>query len=327
MLREISIEVIRKCPNNCKHCSSMSSSNCTEIIDYNKFKEVVDGALTLGVETICFSGGEPFLHPDIVRMVRYVSSLDIKSYIYTSGISFDGGQHYISLPADILEAITGHVTKLIFNIEAASEETYDLIMGTTGCYSLMKDSARKAALLNIITEAHFVPMRLNIYEIEAVIKLCVDMGIKKISFLRLVSHGRAAMNSDDIGLSQYETENLRTQLELLKHRQDIQIRIGVPLSESESRSKCEAANGKLNIRYDGGVYPCEVFKNNRIQFKSGIRVPNIFFDDIVSIYNGSEYLNAVRMYIKCFSYNASCENCVGQYLIGTKERVGDTSGK
>ena len=39
MLKEISIEVIRKCPNRCLHCSSCSNENCSEIISFDKFKE------------------------------------------------------------------------------------------------------------------------------------------------------------------------------------------------------------------------------------------------------------------------------------------------
>ncbi|MEG1837638.1 MAG: radical SAM protein [Synergistaceae bacterium] len=327
MLKEISIEIIRKCPNNCQHCSSVSSRHCTEIIDFAKFKEVVDGVLELGAETICFSGGEPFLHPNIVEMIKYVCSKGLASYVYTSGIIFDAFENYISLTDKILTAISGCVTKLIFNIEAAKEETYDLIMGTQGCFPLMKLSALKATQYNISTEAHFVPMKLNVDQIEETINLCKNIGIGKISFLRLVSHGRAASNFNEITLSDDQTERLREILVHLKYESSVNIRIGVPLSEVEIETKCEAAKGKLNIKYDGGVYPCEVFKNNSIRFQTGIEVPNIFKQDIVSIYNKSRYLIAVRDYIKCFSCNANCENCVGQYLIETKEEVGANSGK
>ena len=64
MLKEISIEIIRKCPNNCLHCSSFSNKNCSEIIPYELFKKVVSGAKNLGLKTVCFSGGEPFLQAE-----------------------------------------------------------------------------------------------------------------------------------------------------------------------------------------------------------------------------------------------------------------------
>ena len=89
MLKEISIEIIRKCPNNCLHCSSFSNKNCSEIIPYELFKKVVSGAKNLGLKTVCFSGGEPFLHPDIIEMIEYVYDIGLDSYVYSSGIYMD----------------------------------------------------------------------------------------------------------------------------------------------------------------------------------------------------------------------------------------------
>ena len=57
MLKEISIEIIRKCPNKCLYCSSFSNENCSEMIPLEKFMEVIDGAQELGLKTVCFSGG------------------------------------------------------------------------------------------------------------------------------------------------------------------------------------------------------------------------------------------------------------------------------
>ncbi len=57
MLKEISIEIIRKCPNLCLHCSSESAINCEEIISYEKFISIINGTIDLGLQTVCFSGG------------------------------------------------------------------------------------------------------------------------------------------------------------------------------------------------------------------------------------------------------------------------------
>lgn len=81
MLKEISIEIIRKCPNRCMHCSSFSTENCSETIPFEVFKEIVEGAKKIGLKTVCFSGGEPFLHPDIVKMIDFVHKQGVNSYI------------------------------------------------------------------------------------------------------------------------------------------------------------------------------------------------------------------------------------------------------
>lgn len=82
---------------------------------------------------------------------------------------------------------------------------------------------------------------------------------------------------------------------------------------------CEAANGKLNIRYDGKVFPCEVFKNNKIPTLDDKILENIFDNNIENIYENSDYLKTVRELVKQFSCENNCENCLGQYLLKEKK--------
>lgn len=313
MLNEMSIEIIRKCPNNCIHCSSSSSDGCKEIIPFDIFQNVVDSAVNLRLKTLCFSGGEPFLHPDIIKMVEYVSNKKIQSYIYTSGISMNDHGERCAIPPNIISQIKHHVTKLIFNVEAASEKKYDQIMGTSNCFSLLKQSVATAVENGIICEAHFVPMKANVDEIEDTIRFCEDIGISKISFLRLVPHGRALVNEQQTLLTEDELDILKKKLFALQ--EDHSIRIGVPFSGNGSEVYCEAAVEKLNIKYDGYVYPCEVFKNTHINLSENSYPDNIFEKSIEEIYYESEYLNNIRQYIAGFCQYSNCENCAGQFYI------------
>lgn len=319
MLNEISVEIIRKCPNNCMHCSSMSNENCAEILEYEKFVSIVDDAFKLGAKTICLSGGEPFLHPRVIDMIIYLYKLNMNCYVYTSGIVFDSEMNRTSLSKDLLASIAGKVSKLIFNIEAATASTYDIIMGTNGCFELMQQSVLLANSLSIVTEAHFVPMKLNIGEIEKAVEFCKELGISKISFLRLVLHGRAQINESKIALSSEELLYIKSKFENMHDINDIDIRIGVPLSTESGCQKCEAANGKLNIKYDGKVFPCEVFKNNRISHcLKGTHAESIYDKSLKEIYENSSYLQLVRELSQEFSCGGHCETCVGQYLIANE---------
>lgn len=315
MLREVSIEIIRRCPNNCVHCSSESGKHCIEGLPLEKFKEVVTDAARLGAETICLSGGEPFLHENIVEMVKFIHSKGLACFIYTSGIILNSLDRADSLPKETLSAISGEVTKIIFNIEAGSEDTYDRIMGTKHCFYVMQESVRRTVSLSILTEAHFVPMKLNINEINDVLALCSSLGISKVSFLRLVPHGRAEKHLNEIMLSGDDLTLLKKKLVLMQKKNMNTIRIGVPLSTEVSCHKCEAASGKLNIRYDGIVFPCEVFKNCPMTKRLGSLLPSsIYEDSLFNIYQNSKYLQLVRELSHDF-YSSPNETCVGQHLI------------
>lgn len=174
---------------------------------YSKFKEVISDASKLGTKTICLSGGEPFLHDSITDMIRLVRQYHMNCYIYTSGIILDSFNQPASIPIDILKQISKYVTKLIFNIEAGTEKTYNSIMGTENCFEKMQQSATHAAEFGICTEAHFVPTAINITEINDVIYLCQKLHISKLSFLRLVLHGRAKKNRDLLELTDKKTFN------------------------------------------------------------------------------------------------------------------------
>lgn len=311
MLKEISIEIIRKCPNNCLHCSSSSNKNCTECIPFKKFSEVINSAVELGVQTICFSGGEPFLHPDFVSMVEYVHSKKLNSYIYTSGI-YLSEEEYSSIPIRIIDSVKNIVSKFIFNLEAVTPSIYDSIMGTENCFNYLKQSITDAVNAGIICEAHFVPMALNVNEIDNVISFCDEVKISKLSFLRFVPHGRGEINASKLLLSNESQKLFINKLKQIKSERKQSIRIGVPLINNIENVVCEAANGKLNIKYDGYVYPCEVFKNTKELIKNEIQPESIYEKSLKEIYLDSKYLIGIRNYIDNFKCSHNCENCAGQ---------------
>lgn len=315
MLKEISFEIIRKCPNNCLHCSSLSNINCTEEVPLEIFMDVINKGIELGLQSVCLSGGEPFIHKDIVKIIEFLNEKKLKTIIYTSGIILDDFGNLAAFDEEIIKRVSGKVEKLIFNMEASKEDTYDKIMGTIGCFNYFLRSVKIVRENNISLEAHFVPMKLNINEIDTTMELAMELGIQRVSFLRLVNHGRAEENIDVIGLSEKETFDVKRKLNEIEKKYGNAIRIGVPLTEDICRHNCEAANGKLNIKYDGTVYPCEVFKNNKLN-KIGNNMPeSIYNKSLLEIYNFSEYLINVRNEINIFSDNQGTENCIGQYFM------------
>jgi len=50
-----------------------------------EYKKVVDDSLIKGVERITLIGGEPFMHPDLDKMIRYNNAHLLKTTIYTNG--------------------------------------------------------------------------------------------------------------------------------------------------------------------------------------------------------------------------------------------------
>ena len=80
MVKDLCFEIIETCLNNCMFCSSNSNCNKTQIIKFEDFKRTVDYFMENGgIEELSLSGGEPFLHPDIIKMVEYSKALGIRT--------------------------------------------------------------------------------------------------------------------------------------------------------------------------------------------------------------------------------------------------------
>ena len=101
MLKDLCFEVIQTCPNKCKFCSSNSSQDKQTIITLEHFKRTVMHFINQGgIEELSISGGEPFLHPDLFKMVKFCKDNGIRTVVFTSGI-----KRASAIPAETIEYI------------------------------------------------------------------------------------------------------------------------------------------------------------------------------------------------------------------------------
>lgn len=313
MLSEISIEILQRCPNRCIYCSSHSNPQATHIIPFEIIKNVIDDAKSLGCKTVCLSGGEPFLHPHILNIISYIAKLQLTCYVYTSGI-YMKDEVYYSLPNEYIEAIRGMVDKVIFNVEADSSTLYDKIMGTdVGGFDMMKKSINDCVSSGLVVETHVVPMQVNFKHLKSIFEMCYQLGVSKVSILRLVLQGRALENLSLVKLTGEDSWKVTKLIKALKEAYKGKVRIGLPYSDSNCRIYCKAASDKINVRYDGNVYPCEVFKDDLLNAKLGYEPDNVWKDSFYDIYKSSPYLNVVRKSIDAFKKEDGDETCYGQF--------------
>ena len=313
MLSEISIEILQRCPNRCIYCSSHSNPQATHIISFEIIKNIIDDAKSLGCKTVCLSGGEPFLHPQILDIISYIAKKQLICYVYTSGI-YMKDEVYSSLPNEYIESIRGMVDKVIFNVEADSSTLYDQIMGTdVGGFDMMKKSINDCVSSGLVVETHVVPMQVNFKHLKSIFEMCYQLGVSKVSILRLVLQGRALENLSLVKLSGEDSREVTKLIKALNEAYKGKVRIGLPYSDSNCRIYCKAASDKINVRYDGNVYPCEVFKDDLLNAKLGFEPDNVWKDSFYDIYQNSSYLNVVRRKIEAFKKEDGNETCYGQF--------------
>ena len=312
-LNEITLELTQRCPNRCIHCSSLSCPEAMTCLPLDIVKEVIDDAKELGAGTICISGGEPFLYQELLEVVDYIHEHGLQTYIYSSGVTYVD-EKPSSVPSALLTTLVGKIEKLIVNVEAADSKTYDEIMGTSfGGFEMMKQTIQAAIGVGIVVEAHMVLMKINYKLILEVIALCKMLGVSRISFLRLVNQGRTIEHQETALLSEEEYDIVHDMLLDYREYYRSGIRLGIPFQSCSEKINCMAGTVKLDIRYDGNVYPCEAFKDDMFTIVDNIVPDNVENKRLKDIYYSSQYLQEIRSLLESFQEVDTCETCMSQY--------------
>lgn len=308
-LSELTIEIIQRCPNRCLHCSSLSSPHSPAIISRESVLHVARQAKELGLERICLSGGEPLLHPELKEIVEGITRLGLSISFYTTGVflnpdgSVDAHLDWSFFPKE--------TTKLMFSVQSCRPETHDKISGRRGAFSLTKEALLSACYQGYWVETHIVPNKINLNDLEETVRTADSWGVSQVSFLRLVPQGNASGNIEMLAFDQKEEDAFKEIALRLEGGNSFRARtrFGIPFSGQLAHvKKCNAAETKLIIRYDGKILPCEAFKDSRFDW---LVLGDIEADSLEQALACGECSHAL---IDAKGRVAGCESCPAQML-------------
>lgn len=312
MIKEMSLELLDRCLLRCKHCSTEAGIEGKKSLDKDTVYSVIRQAKVLGLESLSFSGGEPFLYEDFWDVVCFARNLNISIKVYTSGVIEQGG---VPAPIDLPTSLklSKLVDKVIVSIHGPTSSIHDEITCLEGSFDITLKSIIALKEFNTI-EVHTVPMKVNLFYLGEVVHLCESLGIQDISFLRLVPQGRCLENPEIL----MDNEDYRVLHSVISglNPQDIKIRKGSPFRclFLDQAGKCTAAKNKLMVSPDGGIFPCEAFKS----FTAHSNVKKV---TLVQAWENDPLLVGLRN-IACISECDSCPyyrtcfgGCPGQRLL------------
>ena len=259
--KELLIEITNKCPFNCIFCSSNSNILKNSFIDKKKVINIIKDAKDLGFEIIQLSGGEPFLHPNIIDFIDYVLENDLFLEIYTCG-SISQDRNYLPIPEKIIRRYANHPNLTFrYNFQTINMKNFEKLTGSSFGLNNLITSIKTCKKYNIKIEVHIVPNCLNIKDLENTIDFLInDLKINHIKILRLILHGRALENYEKLVFSE---KDLHITLSRITKRYIMkEVEIGSAFSElSNSCITCQAAKDKYMITCDLKLFPCTAFKN------------------------------------------------------------------
>ncbi len=124
------ISLTNMCNLKCSYCSQGESNN--EHIPIEFYKNLIDVLDNLRIEKIRFTGGEPLLNKNIVKLVKYASS---KKGIKDIAITTNG----VLLHKYINELIESGLTRINLSLDSRNKDVYNSITGFDKLNNVMEN--------------------------------------------------------------------------------------------------------------------------------------------------------------------------------------------
>ncbi|WP_278391019.1 radical SAM/SPASM domain-containing protein [Lactobacillus acetotolerans] len=177
-------ELTSKCNHNCLHCFMGDDLNRFKPYELNEAIKYIDVLNNRGISQLIFSGGEPFLHPEIEQIINYTSKLPINLAILTNGTT-DVAYRLGPLLKD--ENIKVKISIL------GDEETHDRIVGVDGSFARLIRTCSYYKKLGIHFELTCTVNDLNVKEVNKIKEIADSFGAF-IEFSPLYCLGNATKN-------------------------------------------------------------------------------------------------------------------------------------
>lgn len=291
------------CNARCVHCSSDAAKRLPGELTTAEAKNLFQELANLGVFDVAVSGGEPLTRRDIFDVMEYATRLGIRL-----GLGSNGSTVNEKVTQKLLEIGLNRLQISIDGLEA----THDVARRWPGLFQKATRAIKLALKEGLRVHVCFTAHRLNFREIDRVIDLCVNLGVHRFNFSRLVPTGRADNMLDltpgewkeTISIFDHKRDEYKDQMEFSTHLAQ-QILSDSKLENQPGFIGCQAGVGQGCIDSVGNVMPCVMLP---------IIVGNIRQNSFEEIWNSSETIHSLQDRSRLKGICQSCshrEKCGG----------------
>ncbi len=196
-IRKLRLSLTDKCNLRCHYCMPVDQTFMDEqrYLSSLEIKEVLSELVSMGLEEVRLTGGEPLLRKSFAEIIESMSSMGLKKIaLTTNGILLD---KYF----DVLKK--HNVFHLNISLDSLQEENFKRI--TFGNhFSKVKENILKAHELGFVVKINTVMMKgINDHELLDFVKFSEDTGME-VRFLELMRIGYACQEQKDQFISANE---------------------------------------------------------------------------------------------------------------------------
>lgn len=254
-LKSIQFELTSRCNERCIHCYIPNEKkNKGGDMSYEQVCDIIDQFAEMGGIHVSLSGGEVFLHKDIIRIVQYCREKDMEICILSNLISLNDAQIPLIKAANV-----SYIQTSLYSMDP---EIHDSITTVKGSHKKTITALEKLIDSDIPVQISCPLMKANKDSYREVLKYAQSHQIK--AFSDYIMMGRADLSTDNLAnrLSIQETEKVIC--DIIEYDIDFPrwIREKRPYIEQIDKERyskqalCGVGLNNICITENGDLYPC-----------------------------------------------------------------------
>ncbi len=180
-IKEIWFHITSRCNLSCSHCLFASSPRAHGMLPYDDIMKLAGEAYALGCRVFAVTGGEPFVHPEIDRILSGLLRFEnVQVVVLTNGMNLPavlGRNHFDSRRLHLQISLDG------------LGETHDAIRGS-GTFHKLADNLQWLWQQRIPYTLSMCVNRENVRQMPAVVDFAADAGAGNVHFMWYFVRGR-----------------------------------------------------------------------------------------------------------------------------------------
>lgn len=308
LLKSIQFELTSRCNERCIHCYIPNpKKDSGHDMSFEQFCAVIDQFADMGGLHVTLSGGEVFLHKDIIRILQYCREKDMEICILSNLIALKD----VQIP--FMKSV--NVSYIQASLYSMDPDVHDTITAIKGSQVKTREAIEKLVSADIPVQISCPIMKANKDSYVEVRKFAQSLQIKAFSDYILMAEADLSTENLANRLSLEETEKvIRSILDMDVDysrwvRKKRPILENISIERYKKQAVCGVGINNFCISENGDVYPCPGWQ--------ALVVGNVYKQPMKDIWEKSEELSRIRKvtnesFPKCLNCEARnyCSVCL-----------------
>lgn len=260
---KVAWDVTYRCNLRCRHCHLWQTREHSDL-DTDEARRLIADLAGIGTLHLSFSGGEPFLRPDMYELASYAGEVGLSTGVNTNGTRLITAEK-------AKRAIESGIGTFFISLDGPDPDTHNAMRGAPHAFdsairavdNLIEYRQRNSPRVVINTTV----TRSNIDRLEEIVELALEHGVDAMTMSVLNDVGKYSPEAG-IAISGSETDGFSARLRriaaesrgLIPHSREYLDNFSTYLDRPDDlyRYRCVAGYATALVHPDGEVHACPV---------------------------------------------------------------------